>query len=499
MKKTFKCIIKTASPIHIGCDEVYEPTGFGVEEENNCIVQFEFSELITALGDQERERLSSICCQGDLPSILKLYKFFQGRKVNGRKISVTDDFVAHYRDTLKMPENDSRKIQNELNKFIVERTAFRTWDSRAYLPGSSIKGALRTGYLNHICNGQKVNTRQAKDLEQKMMGYKSIDEDPFALVKVSDFQPVGDVKTKIVYAVNKKKKISDKEAQGPYQILEVIEPGSMFTGEISVLDAHPKSPINRPVELETLLIGANRFFINEHVRENEQLSIVNIHTEKIQGHGGERMLCRIGRHSGAESVTIAGNRSIKIMLGQGKSILQDHSTTFWLASPSKTAKNSSGLTPFGWTCIQALSSDHEQEIKRLEKEYQQALAIIEQNTAKAAAQLLQKEAEIQKKIAEEQAKIEQEKIKAAQKQAELEAMKPEDRELSEIFDSGNVLENKVVELFNRLDEMEEAFRQKSAQKIKAYYQKNGKWEVNKNKKKQFAKVNKLKTILGDNT
>ncbi len=206
MKKTFKCMIKTASPIHIGCDEVYEPTGFVVEEENNCIVQFESSELITALGEQERERLSSICCQGDLPSILKLYKFFQGRKVKGRRISVTADFVAHYRDTLKIPENDSRKIQNELNKFIVERTAFRTWDSRAYLPGSSIKGALRTGYLNHLCNGQKVNIRPAKDLEQKLMDYKSIDEDPFALVKVSDFQPVGDVKTKIVYAVNKKKK-----------------------------------------------------------------------------------------------------------------------------------------------------------------------------------------------------------------------------------------------------------------------------------------------------
>lgn len=495
MKKTFKCVIKIESPVHIGCDEVYDPTGFVVEEENNYLVQFEPSEFIIGLDDQEREKLSNICCQGDLSSILKLYKFFQGRKVVGRKISVTPDFVSHYRDTLNISE---REIQQKLNKFIVERTAFRSWDNRAYLPGSSIKGALRTGYLNHLCEGKKHDTGSAKILEQKLMDYRSINDDPFAMVKVSDFQPVGNVKTKVVYAVNKKKKISDREAGGPYQILEVIEPGAVFIGDISVQDVHPKSPIRRPVDLETLLIGTNQFFINEHIRENTQLSAVNIHAEKIQDHGGERMLLRMGRHSGAESVTIAGNRDIKIMLGRGnRPTYKDHSTTFWLASPRKKANNSSGLTPFGWTCIEALLPDHEKENNSLEKEYQQSLVMAAQNMAQAAAQRLQKEEENQKKIVEEQKKLEHEKIKAAQKQAELDAMPPEDRELIKIFDSGNVMENKVVDLYKRLDEMEISFKQKSAEKIKQYYKGTGKWKVNKKKKKQFAKVSKLKKILGD--
>ncbi len=75
-------------------------------------------------------------------------------------------------------------------------------------------------------------------------------------------------------------------------------------------------------------------------------------------------------------------------------------------------------------------------------------------------------------------------------------MKPEDRELAEIFDSGNVLENKVVELFNRLDEMETNFRLKSAQKIKEYYIKTEKWDGKQISKKQSAKVSKLRKILG---
>ena len=31
-KQTFKCYIKTLSPIHVECDEVYEPTGFVMDE-----------------------------------------------------------------------------------------------------------------------------------------------------------------------------------------------------------------------------------------------------------------------------------------------------------------------------------------------------------------------------------------------------------------------------------------------------------------------------------
>jgi len=495
MKKTFKCMIKIESPIHIGCDEVYDPVSFVMDEKNNFLVPFEPSEFITSLDDQARDKLSSICCQGNLSSLLKLYKFFRGRKTDGRRVSVTPEFVSHYQETLKISE---REIKQKLNKFIVERSAFRPWDNRPYLPGSSIKGSLRTGYLNHLCKGQKLNTRQAKALEQRLMDYRSIDDDPFARVKVSDFQPAGNVKTKIVYAVNKKKKLSDKEAGGPYQILEVIEPGAIFIGDISVEDVHPKSSIKKPVNLETLLIGANNFFINEHSRENRQLSAVNIHAQEIQQHGGEKMLFRLGRHSGAESVTISGNRDIKIMLGRGnRPKFLDHATTFWLASPGKTAKLSSGLLPFGWSCIEAISPSHEKKLNSLEKEYQQSLVIAAQNMAKAAALQLQKEEELQKKIAEEQKKLEQKKIQEAQRQAQLDAMTPEDRELATIFDSGSILENEVVELFNRLDKMEKNFRQKSAEKIKAFYIQEGKWKVNKKKKKQFAKVSKLKIIIGE--
>ena len=60
-----------------------------------------------------------------------------------------------------------------------------------------------------------------------------------------------------------------------------------------------------------------------------------------------------------------------------------------------------------------------------------------------------------------------------------------------------VNENKVVDLYNRLDEMEGDFKIKSAEKIKAFYISENKWKVNKKKKKQFAKVQHIKRILGE--
>jgi len=58
-------------------------------------------------------------------------------------------------------------------------------------------------------------------------------------------------------------------------------------------------------------------------------------------------LVRIGRHSGAEAVTIEGKRNIKIMQGKEKSPLwRNHSTTFWLASEEPRPKSNANLIPW---------------------------------------------------------------------------------------------------------------------------------------------------------
>jgi hypothetical protein len=117
--------------------------------------------------------------------------------------------------------------------------------------------------------------------------------------------------------------------------------------------------------------------------------------------------------TGAESVTIAGNRNIRIMLGNGRQTFKDHATTLWLVSPRRTATNTAGLLPFGWTCIEAMTSDKKELISQLENEYQKQAAIDAEKKVQAEKQRIDRENEARRKQAADQARRDQEKKKGS--------------------------------------------------------------------------------------
>ena len=75
--------------------------------------------------------------------------------------------------------------------------------------------------------------------------------------------------------------------------------------------------------------------------------------------GDSCFLIRIGRHSGAEAVTIEGNRNIKIMQGyrEPPKYSRYGSTTIWLASETARPTANNGLTPFGWAVLEIVPFD----------------------------------------------------------------------------------------------------------------------------------------------
>lgn len=375
-KEIYRCCLQTIAPVHIGCDEVYEPTGFFLDEPGRQLTAVEPLALIRSLSDPERRRFAEICSQGTVGSILEVYKFMRGRTAPGRPVAVCEDFLKHYNQTLNMPSRDQRRVQQELNRFEIPRTAFRGIDGRAYIPGSSIKGALRTAYLN-LMEAQKRlprNNRRYRtdELQKTLLDYKTIPEDPFRLVKVSDFHPVGEVKTRIVYAVNKKKNPGPRPAQGLPLLLEVVEPGAMFLGRITVEEPGPGAKIVSPIALRNLIEGANHFYSKEKKRENEELRHIGVHVERIEPLQDGWML-RCGKHSGAESVTVEGHRRIKIKGNRGeRPKILDHATTVWLASNRRRPDDNSTLRTMGWAAVVPLSGDDEEKFLQTEADYQSA-------------------------------------------------------------------------------------------------------------------------------
>ena len=72
---TYYLRLKVVSPIHIGCDEVYEPTGFVVDEEKKELVSFDPAAFLGQLEQKELDRFSAICKKGTVASLLEIYKF----------------------------------------------------------------------------------------------------------------------------------------------------------------------------------------------------------------------------------------------------------------------------------------------------------------------------------------------------------------------------------------------------------------------------------------
>jgi CRISPR-associated protein Csm5 len=372
--KTYKVRLHVISPVHIGCDDAYEPTGFVVDRSNRQLVAFDPVEFVRGLTPEDRQKFLSICEKGTIASLVELYRFMDGRRsaATGRSVSISDGFLAGYDRVLKL--TSERDIRQELNKFAISRTSYLPMDNAPYIPGSALKGALRTGWLNHLNRGtvRQVDGRNkhaGKILETDLLKLveRDISSDPFRLVKVSDFLPVGQTETMIRFAVNKKKKPSKHEPRGPQQILEVIrhDRNALFEGIITLMAPEKGASIRNPLPVElSLFQNLSAFFQKEMDEEETMLKGINLSAgiaRKLREMFRERYLkdvfpLRIGRHSGAEAVTIEGGRSIKIMGKKGDPPKHGpHSTTTWLAGD--TPKASTGLQPFGWVALEVMEAD----------------------------------------------------------------------------------------------------------------------------------------------
>lgn len=372
-EKLLKAKLHVLSPIHIGCDDVYEPFSFVIDEKNKSLIGFVPFIFYKKLPPADQQMFTSICEKGDISSILKLYQFMHQNKnidlvkeIKRCEIEVSDEFIEHYKNKILINKNQNAKQDIEINRFVINRTAYNPHTDIPYIPGSSLKGSLRTGYLNKLAkdadikNWHNLNNKSAQELESKLLK-GSFSSDPFSMLKVSDFHPVknSDFKLKIVYAINKKKKKSQFEAKGPYQILEVVK-DSVFEGRININQPRGNCEIKDPIDERSLIIAMNKFYRNIFEEERKILDGVEIKSsiyekyEKYKGKIKFGCLVRLGRHSGAEAVTIEGNRNINIMQGKGQKSKQNHSTTLWLASDSssrvKDSKNI--LDPFGWAILE---------------------------------------------------------------------------------------------------------------------------------------------------
>lgn len=364
MEKPFRIKLHVLSPIHIGCDDAYEPTSFVIDENRGKLIEFDPMDFIASLSEKQRAEFIKCCERENLLDIFKFIKRSYTPQVGGRLVDVASGLLAHYKKVLAMSSYDKKAV---INQFTLMKTAYHPNDKLPYIPGTSLKGALRTAYLSALATDEKPGKQNsAKKLEETLLGITpdKFETDPFRMVKVSDLFPRAEAATGIVYAINKRLSTDERESQASkgdvYQIFETVSTGACFEGTVQISPC-PKS--RKSIKKDHLFAALHRFYeilLKNETQSLEKTGLTHTVPAPVAQQFADRLkktcfLVRVGRHTGAEGVTIEGHREIKIMQKRGtppKTL--DHATTIWLASETPKPTDTSRLVPFGWAMLEVL-------------------------------------------------------------------------------------------------------------------------------------------------
>jgi CRISPR-associated protein Csm5 len=379
------------TPIHIGCGEDFEPTNYVID--GGILYAFEPTQL-SLTADDRKLLIQSVGRHGD-EAIREVQRFFHDRIRACRQASritvpVATGIAEWYEDRVgqvAQREADGRTVSNLLG---IERTAHHPYTGRAYIPGSSIKGAIRTGWLNHLDQGPPVQPGSrhgsSAETEADLLG-GTFATDPFRLCDVSDAAGP-EIGTRVVFAVNRRKQPGRQHNGRQRQRDLSVRCETIFGGQFRGLSGEirferppvwPRPPNvpsadKRISDFAALARACNSFYLARFRSELEVLrrvsagawmdsfaQLIELLTPALDR--GSALLLRVGRHSGAESVTLARRRSIRIMGGRGREPrFEREATTIWLAADREDS--SADLSPFGWLLAEPSQSSASDPLKQ---------------------------------------------------------------------------------------------------------------------------------------
>lgn len=403
---TYDIVISTLSPVHIGCGEDYEPTNYVID--NQTLHAFDPARLLARLEQRQRDELARAL--DDRNPVLAAQRFFFRHReaaiaIASHRISVAAAVAQHYASRVGQVANRELDGAQIINKLEIARTAFNPLSGLPILPGSSLKGAIRTAVLEALrartgrrypISDQEAArnneaARKTREMERDLLG-GSFETDPLRLVKLADaaFVP-GSYKARnargeeiqrerlarcILFQANRKKRPNQFAARGNIETLVECVPAGQPRAFVSQLVIEQKAnrgdrTPGRQLDFTTLVSACNDFYTHRFEQELAMLeengyvstSWAQNARNRLQPGGiwgkaiaaGQGFLLRVGRHSGAESVTVDAPRKIKIRKGQGQPAeWHSEATTVWLAAAEPEV--TSGMWPFGWVFVQAQRS-----------------------------------------------------------------------------------------------------------------------------------------------
>lgn len=509
------------SPVNIGADESYEPGNYVIDEEAGALYSFDSRAALFGLSDSERQQLLAIVNgKPDDIMLTKVQAFFHNHREKllayaMPAVPTASGVKSLYEKRIGKTAQHESQGRRVINKLEIERTFYNPVDGTPLLPGSSIKGAIRTALLDDINNEKPLIDRNERNqqLQERLLEGK-FHTDPMRLVSIGDAGWHGKANKpacQVQFAVNRKRKPvfkdgklvqSQAEASNLYQLLECITPHhyQSFTGSLTLHNTQSVAQDNRKLPkrhlhwtAKDLANACNSFYMGLFWQELNAMKELNYlksdwagKMEQLLGDGllkrlndGDAFLLRLGRHSGGEALTLNGVRSIKIMQGRGeKPIWEKQPKTWWLAADD--ISNRQGLLPFGWVLVEIDPKEPDTPLQQwLENDNNDLTSWMQQqsskqNTLKQQAELRQEQEQLKRQAELQQ--VEELRLKQEAEQQRLASLSPVDQEI-EAFLKPIQIADQDTRLLQELEKghWESADAKVVAQKVKELMELAGKW------------------------
>lgn len=362
----YRIRIRPITAIHIGTGDLIDPSQYSIIQNNQkyFLLRYRPETIINTLNDEERSKFNQLLDKDDYSKIT----LFLHDKVNLNNAL----YVCETTENQGLEFNKKRNNLND-NRLMIHAIYRNQQSLEPVIPGSSIKGAIRTAVINQISNEEPTsNYKRVGELEfeSEILGYnKDIKKDPFRCLAVGDCTVHGKNRQFIIPYVNFKENRlkGDDFIEKMRNVNEAIR-GYLFNGDaygdfdLTIRQELLKSSIEsnygsfqfkmqEQFSISNLFKACSNFYTHQikneidkfyknskHKKLRETAENLTKEIEKIDGK--TECLIRLGRFSQVESVTVNKYRRPKAKNGYGN---------------TRTLVNS--LFPGGLAMLELISSD----------------------------------------------------------------------------------------------------------------------------------------------
>ena len=329
--KSYDMYIQPITPIHIGTGEHIYPYEYVIK--NSILYKIEFSEFYSQLKEEEQEELLKYI-ESNLVKFRETIKKLYSEKYGYiYKANISESLKRNYNEKLGGAKNKNDESQLEIAEAIKSR-------DMAYIPGSTIKGSIRSAYIPYkkgkisyivkqdtrgrrvVIDGDKYAEGRITD---ELMDKHGVQMDAFKMVKVSDTQPITDslsINDVVMYTYKRKLEEFEK-GMAVYQETTKSLYGSntklIYKGQIQFFEGYyTKGKLNRNGinlnitkddivsamrEKAKLMISKEKSFFKNNGDLKETLMIYEKLEELQKELGEDEVLMRMGKGAGFDSTT----------------------------------------------------------------------------------------------------------------------------------------------------------------------------------------------------